>query len=40
MYAFQETPAASSWSARLGASRLQPPQSLVIWWVSPLIMAR
>jgi len=39
MYAFQEIPAVSSWSARLGASTLQPPQSLVIPWVSPLTMA-
>ena len=36
---FQEIPAVSSWSARLGASTLQPPQSLVIPWVSPLTMA-
>jgi hypothetical protein len=39
MYAFQEIPVRSSWSARLGVSRLQPPQSLVIPWVPPLTMA-
>jgi hypothetical protein len=39
MYTFQEMPACSSSSTRLGASTLQSPQSLVMPWVSPLIIA-